>query len=205
MKRLTFILIAITIGTVLISCSTAAREIGRMSQSEKAGVFTEVVSEGPVPAGYADMVIRSSVKTPVAGYYPIVSKGSARGAEVFPFVVNIDGQAVQWEVNGQKHMLPEYVDGKTSPDPEAGEGIKYLLEKKVRLAAGSYTVFLGLPEESQFTSADISVKSGGSYLLEFKPVYRYKTLPTRIPTFLKGINKFEVVLKEITIQDRGTE
>ena len=163
MKRLTFILIAITIGTVLVSCSTATKEIVRMSQSEKAGVFIEVVSEGPIPAGYADIVIRSSVKTPVAGYYPFESKKSARGQAVYPFVVNIDGQAVQWQVDGQKHVLPEYVDGKTSREPEAGEGMKYTLEKKVRLAAGSHKVFFGLPEESQFTTTDISVKSGGLY------------------------------------------
>jgi len=195
MKRFTFILIAITIGTVLVSCSTASKEIVRMSHSEKTGVFSEVTSEGPVPANYADVVIRSSIKTPVAGYYPIVSKGSARGKEIYPFVVNIDGQAVEWQVKGQQHVLPEYVDGKTSHDPEAGVGMKYMLEKKVRLAAGSHKVFLGLPEESQFTMADVSVKGGGLYTLEFKPGYRYKTSPTRIPTFLKGIDEFEVLFK----------
>jgi hypothetical protein len=202
MKKFTFIVIAISIVTVFVSCSTATKEIVRMSQSENTGVFIEVVSEGPAPAGYADVVIRSSIKTPVAGYYPIVSKGSARGKEIYPFVVNIDGQAVQWQVEGQRHVLPEYVDGKTSHDPEAGEGMKYMLEKKVRLAAGSHKVFFDLPEESQFTMTDISVKSGGLYTLEFRPEYRYKTIPTRILTFLKGVDRFEVMFKKIMVQDR---
>ena len=195
-------IILIAIGITLVGCGATTKEIARMSQSERAGVFIEVVSEGPIPAGYADIVIRSSVKTPVAGYYPFESKRSARGQTVYPFVVNIDGQAVQWQVEGQKHVLPEYVDGKTSRDPEAGEGMKYMFEKRVRLAAGSHKVFLGLSEESKFTTTDISVKSGSLYVLEFKPDYRYKTVPTRIPTFLKGIDKFEVMFKEIMIQDR---
>ena len=170
-----------------------------MSQSERAGVFNEVLSEGPIPAGFADVVIRLSVKTPVAGYYPLEAK---RSAAAYPFVVNIDDQAVQWQAEGKKHVLSKYVDGKTSRDPEAGEGMKYMLEKKVRLAAGSHKVFLGLPEESQFTMADVSVKSGGLYTLEFKPKYRYKTIPTRIPTFLKGVDRLEVIFTEITANDR---
>lgn len=201
MKRLTLILMAITIGTVLLSCSTAMKEIVRKGQSEQAGVFIEVVSEGPIPAGYADIVIRSSVKTPVSGYYLFESKRSARGQAVCPFVINIDGQAVQWQVEGQKQVLPEYVDGKTNRDPEAGEGMKFTLEKKVRLAAGSHKVFLGLPEESQFTTTDISVKSGGLYTVEFRPDYRYKTYPTRIPTFLKGVDRFEVIFTQMTAHE----
>ena len=189
-------MILVTIGITLAGCGAATKEIARMSQSEKTGVFNEVISEGPAPAGYADVIIRSSVKTPVAGYYPVEAK---RSAAAYPFVVNIDDQAVQWQVEGQKHVLPEYVDGKTSRDPEAGEGMIYTLEKKVRLAAGSHRVFLGLPEESQFTTKDISVKSGGLYTLEFRPEYRYKTHPTRIPTFLKGVDKFDVMFKEIII------
>lgn len=202
MKNFIPFLVVITVMTVSVGCGATAREITKMSQSEKTGVFNEVISEGPAPAGYADVVIKASLKTPLAGYYPLESKRSARGRAVYPFLMNIDGQAVQWQVEGQKHLLPEYVYGRTSHDPEAGEGMKYMLEKKVRLAAGSHKVFLGVPEESQFTMTDISVTSGGSYMLEFKPEYRYKTLPTRILTFFKGVDKFEVVFKEIMIQDR---
>jgi hypothetical protein len=80
--------------------------------------------------------------------------------------------------------------------------MKYILEKKVRLATGSHKVFFGLPDEPYYTTADISVKSGGLYVLEFKPDFRYKTVPTRIPTFLKGVDKFEVMFQEIVVKDR---
>ena len=195
-------LMILAIGIILTGCSTATKEIVRMSQGERAGIFIEVVSEGPVPAGYADLVIRASLKTPLAGYYALESKGSAQGKAVYPFLINIDGQAALWQVEGRTHVRPEYVDDKTSLDPEAGEGMKYILEKKVRLAAGSHKVFLGLPSEPYDTTADISVKSGVLYVLEFKPDYRYKTVPTRIPTFLKGVDRFEIVFKEIMAQDR---
>lgn len=202
MKNFIHFLIVITVMTVSAGCGTTAMEIAKMGQSEKTGVFNEVISEGSTPAGYADVVIKASLKTPLVEYYPLESKRSARGKAVYPFLMNIDGQSVLWQVDGQKHLLPEYVDGKTSRDPEAGEGMKYVLEKKVRLAAGTHKVFFGLPDEPYYTTADISVRSGGLYVLEFKPDYRYKTLPTRIPTFLKGVNNFEVMFTEIMVQDR---
>lgn len=201
MKKPFSVVIVITVISILASCGAMTKEIARMSQSEKADVFVEI-SEGPAPGGYADIVIRASIKTPLAGYYPLESKGSTRGKDACHILVNIDGQAVLWKVDGQKHLLPKYVDGKSSRDPEAGAGMRYLLEKKVRLAAGPHKVFFGLPDEPYYTTADISVMSGGLYLLEFKPDYRYKTSPTRIPTFLKGVEKFEVMLNEVAVPDR---
>jgi hypothetical protein len=195
MKNPLHVLIVISVVAILAGCGATTREITRMSQSERTDVFTEIVSEGPIPAGYADMVIRASLKTPLAGYYPLESKRTSHGKEIYPFLVNIDGQAVLWQVEGRKNLLPEYVDGKTSRDPEAGEGMKYVLEKKVRLASGSHKVFFGLPDELYYTTVDISLRSGGLSILELKPVYRYKTVPTRIPSFLKGVDTFEVMFK----------
>jgi hypothetical protein len=202
MKNFIYFVVVLTVMTVFAGCGATRKEIAMMSQSEKTGVFTEVMSEGSAPAEYADVVIKASLKTPLAGYYPVESKRSAHGKAVYTFLINIDGQAVLWQVKGQKHLIPEYVDGKTSHDPDAGEGMQYMLEKKVRIAAGTHKVFIGLPDESYFTTVDISAQSGGSYVLEFKPIYRYKTLPTRIPTFLNGIDRFDVLFKEMMAQDR---
>jgi hypothetical protein len=193
MNKKSKLIIIIAIGITLVGCGATTKEIARMSQSEKTDVFTEVASEGPAPAGYADVVIKASLKTPLAGYYPLESKKSEHGKPEYSFLVNIDGQAVLWKVAGRKHELPKYIDGKTSHDPEAGEGMKYVLERKVRLAAGAHKVFFGLPGEAYYTTAEITVKSGSLYILEFKPHYWFKTVPTRIPTFLKGINNYEVV------------
>jgi hypothetical protein len=201
MKKPFSVVIVITVMSILASCGAMTKEIARMSQSERADVFVEI-SEGPAPAGYADIVIRASIKTHLAGYYPFESTASAHGKAVYPFLINIDGQGALWQVEGRKHLLPEYVDGQTSRDPEAGEGMKYMLEKKVRLAAGAHKFFFGLPDEPYFMTADISVRSGGLYSLELKPDYRYKTAPTRIPTFLNGVDKFEVLIREVAVSDR---
>ena len=200
MKSIVTLLIAITFGIILVACGTSTKLISRMSQSETTDVFTEVTAEEPVPAGFADVVIRASVKTPLEGYYPLEPKESAHGKSDYTFLVNIDGQAVLWKVAGQKHELPKYVDGKTSRDSEAGEGMKYVLEKKVRIAAGTHSVFFGLPGEAYYKTTEITVKSGELSIVEFKPTYRYKTIPTRIPTFLRGINNYEVSLNHIRSQ-----
>lgn len=189
--------------TILVGCGASTKEIARMSQSGRANIFTEVPLEATVPEGFGDLIIKASIKTPVEGYYFFEFKESKHGKPGYPFLLNIDGQAVLWKVDGRKESIPRYDEkGKTSYDPEAGEGVKYVLEKKVRLAAGSHKVFFGLPDEPYYTTADISVKGGGLYVLEFKPDYCYKTSPTRIPTFLKGVDKFEVLFTEIMIQDR---
>lgn len=185
--------IVITVAIALTSCGATTKELARMSRSERTDVISETVSEGPPPAGYADLIIRASLKTHLEGYFLLESKKSARGKAVYPFLVNIDGQAVLWQVEGRKHVLPKYENGKTSHDPEAGEGMKYVLDKKVRLAAGTHKVFFGLPEEHYYVVANVFLNSGGLHRIEFEPDYRYKTLPTRIPTFLSGINKYEVL------------
>jgi hypothetical protein len=70
----------------------------------------------------------------------------------------------------------------------------------VRLAAGTHKVFFGLPPEPYYTVMDMTVKSGGSYVLEFIPDYRYKTLPTRIPTFVKGIGSYKAIVSEMAVR-----
>ena len=202
MNRHLELMILIAVGITLVGCGATTKEIARMSQSASTDIFAEVPADGTVLAGFGNLIIRASLKTPLAGYYSFESKGSAHGKAAYPFLINIDGQAVLWQVEGRKHLLPKYVDGKTNRDPEAGEGMKYVLEKKIQLAAGSHKVFFGLPDEPYYTTVDICVKSARLYVLEFKPYYRYETFPTRIPTFLKGVKKLEVMFKEIVVQDR---
>ena len=197
-NKITIGVVVLVLGLALVGCGAAAKMIVAKSQSERADVFQEISGAEAIPAGYADLTIKANIKTHVEGYYIGESKESAHGKEVYPFLININGQAVLWKVKGEKHQLPKYVDGKTSRDPEAGEGVKYVLEKKVRLAAGAHKVFFGLPEEPYHTITDITVQIGKAYVLEFKPGYRYKTLPTRIPTFFRGISQCQVEFSEST-------
>jgi hypothetical protein len=195
MKTPFHVVIMVTIIAILAGCGATTREIARMAQSVKEDVFTEVQAEGTVPANLSYLLVKTSIKTPLEGYYVLESKASMHGKPGYPFLLNIDGQAVLWEVEGRKETIPRYDEkGKTSRDPDAGVGIKYSLEKRVELAPGIHKVFLALPGEDYFIEADISVKAGVHAVLEFRPVYRYKTYPTRIRTFLKGIKQYEVYL-----------
>jgi hypothetical protein len=193
MKRYTAYVAVVLMLTLLAGCGAAARTIAAQSTSEKSDVFTEVAGNEAAPSGYADVLITANIKTHIEGYYKAESKTSAHGTEVYPFMFNIDGQAVLWKAEGKNHELPEYVDGKTSHDPEAGAGIKYVLNKKIRLRAGSHKLFFGLPEDDYYREVVINVKEGEAQMLEFKPEYRYKTRPTRIPTYMQGVSKFNIL------------
>lgn len=204
MKMLAKYISLVVLGITTAGCGTAAKQIQMMLQSERTDVFSEVKEEGIPPKGLVDLVIKASIKTHPAGYYILESRESLHGKHGYPFVINIDGQAVVWKVEGQRHIIPAYdKEGKTSTNSEAGEGIKYVLEKRVRLAAGSHKVFFGLPEDKYYVEVEITLKEGEPAVLEFKPVYRYKTRPTRIPTFLKGINKYEVFLNGNPVISHG--
>lgn len=179
----------------IIGCGTAARQIQMKSQGERSDVFSEIREGNIVPRGYADLNIRANIKTHLEGYYFGESKESLHGTPAYPFLINIDGQAIIWKVKGRKDSNPMHADdGKTSRDPEAGEGMKYVLEKKVRLQAGTHKVFFALPEDNYFMEVEISLVEGEVNALEFKPLYRTKRIPTRIPSYLKGIDRFEVFL-----------
>ncbi len=58
----------ITIMSSIGSCEVSTKEIARKSQSERADIFTEVSGEGTVPAGFGDLIIKASIKTPVEGW-----------------------------------------------------------------------------------------------------------------------------------------
>ncbi len=181
-------------------CGTAVKEMQMKSQSERTDVFIEVKDGEPIPEGFTDLMITADIKTPLAGYYFLESKKSLRGSPGYPFLLNIDGQSALWNIDGVKDNKPAYdKDGKTSLDPEAREGMKYALNIKVRLRAGSHRIFFGLPEEKYYSTVDIALKEGETSRVEYKPVYRYKKLPTRIPTFLKGINGYEVFLNNTRV------
>lgn len=191
----------IVVSLVLMAgCGAAAKMITAKSQSERTDVFTEVADTGARPQGFADMIVKANIKTHEAGYYRAESEKSLHGKPGYPFVLNIDGQAVVWNVDGQKDVKPAYdKDGKTSLDPEARDGMKYVLKKKLRLRPGTHKVYLGLPEDEYYVEAEIALRDGEEAVLEFKPVYRYKTQPTRIPTFLEGINMYEVHVNGVKV------
>ena len=198
-KVITGVLIGI-ISIILIGCGVTAKTIEQKTQNTRPDVFTEIKNDDTLSEGFVTLAIKATIKTPLEGYYLLESKDSMRGKPGYPFVINIDRQAAAWKVDGQKEILPLYdQDGKTSHDPEAGEGIKYVLEKKIQLRAGTHKVFFGLPDENYFKELEIMLQERKTYTLEFKPTYKYKTQPTRIPSFKKGIKEYEAYLNNMHI------
>lgn len=199
-SRIAINMIVVALG-LMAGCGATAKMITAKSQSGRTDVFTEVTDTGARPQGFADMIVKANIKTHEAGYYLGESGKSLHGKPGYPFVLNIDGQAAVWKVDGRKDAKPAHDDqGKTSKDPEARAGIKYTLEKKLRLRPGAHKVYFGLPEEDHWEEADITLRDGEEAVLEFKPVYRYKTQPTRIPTFLEGINKYEIYVNGVKVK-----
>lgn len=201
MKKITVLLSVVLVLAILAGCGAAAKTIAARSASERTDVFTEVTGAETIPDGYADVSISAEIKTHLEGYYKGESKETAHGKESYPFLFNIDGQAVAWKAPGQKHVLPKYeADGKTSHDPEAGEGMKYVLNKKIRLRAGAHKLFFGLPEDEYYLEADIVLPEGKASVLELKPKYWHKHVPTRIPTFFRGVSKYILSLNGAVIK-----
>ena len=195
MKRITKMVMVGVLVVVLAGCGYTAKNVQQKTFNTRTGVFTEL-GNGEIPErNFAVVIIKASLKTHVEGYYWLESKDSPCGKARYPFIFNIAGQTVLWNTQGQKECLPCYdQDGKTSHDPDAGEGVKYILDKKIKIRPGTYKWVLDLPNENFSREVEISLQGGKSYFLEFKPVYKEKTLPTRIPNFIRGIKGYQVYL-----------
>jgi hypothetical protein len=108
----------------------------------------------------------------------------------YPFLVKVDGQAILWKAQGQKENTPFY-DKKGNRDPERGEGVKYILEKRIMLTLGPHKVILALPPANYFQEMVLTLRENRLHILEFKPVYKKGR---HYPIFLKGIKEFQVYL-----------
>jgi hypothetical protein len=147
--------------------------------------------ETTLPKGFVDLTITSSIKTHLEGFYLLESKDSLHGKPGYPFVLNIDGQAVTWKVDGQEEDTPPYDEsGKISP--EGGDGMRYNLQKKILLRVGAHNVFFALPEEELLLRFEFELQAGKSNVLEFRPVYRHHGKQPR--HFSHGVAEVEVVL-----------
>lgn len=154
---------------VLVGCGLAAKKIDLKSQSQKTDVFSEVKKEGIPAKGFADLIIKTSIKTHVGGYYFIEPRKTFHGQEEYPILINIDGQAMTWKLKGQKEVIPNQ---KGNHNPEEGEGMRYELNKRIRLALGPHQIFFGLPGEKVYKEIHLTFREGIMNVLEFKPIYR---------------------------------
>jgi hypothetical protein len=171
------------------NCGAAREQLRTQSVTEREGVFQEVATAAKPPAGFADVVLKASLKTHLAGEGPLLeSSGSPHGGEFYHFIFNIDGQAVTWKAAGQRENLPVVQDRHSQDE---GEGMRYALEKRIRLRAGTHRIFFGVPEEDYAKTLTVNLQEGESYTLEFQPIYpKYKW---GHPAFRLGLLGFEAL------------
>jgi hypothetical protein len=189
MNKTSIVLFSALLAALISGCGSALQEINAKSLSTRSDVFVEIKNDETIPSGYANVIITVSIKTSPKGYYLWESNDSFSGKPGFPFVFNIDGQAALWKVDGQEEITATYNE-KGERIPDGGRGIRYILNKKIRLATGSHKLFLVVPEDEFAREFVIFVKDGVS-TLEFKSVYRGDHQRTT-PSFLNGIQFFEL-------------
>ena len=169
MKNMMRVVLLVSLAVLLANCGAAQEQIRSQSVAEREGVFQEVATvEGP-PAGFADVVLKASLKTHLSGEGTLLESGdSPHGGPFYSFVLNIDGQVATWKVPGQRENIPVLRDRHSK---EEGDGMKYGLEKRIRLRAGTHRIFFGVSEEDYSKTATVNLQEGKSYTLEFYPIY----------------------------------
>ena len=192
MKKAIFLAIILS-GFILGGCTTGTAFRGQIctKSMEQGNVFEELEDSNPI-SGWSILMIRASIKTPREGYYLFESKHSLHGKSEYPFVFNIGGQGVTWMAKGRPDTQQKIIDAKRNP--EGGEGVKYLLEKTIKLKPGRYEIYLGLTEENFQKEIDINLIEGKTSILEFNPVYQRDRVSGY--TFYRGIHDFKVYLNE---------
>jgi hypothetical protein len=195
MRRVATYMLLMILAISLIGCG-AGPKISIVSQGNKTDVFSEIKEETPIPKGFSDLVIKAHIKTHLEGYSLFEPKESPHGKPEYPFLLNIDGQVVIWNAKGVKEITPEH-DWWGRITPEGGEGMKYELNRKIRLRAGPHAVSFVLPAEEYMETVEIKAEEGKTHVLEFKPIYNidvttYKTrsgVPLR--NFMYELREYE--------------
>lgn len=193
MKRLLIVVVLFSFALPFAGCAILSKKIKTESQKGRAVGFSEVKEESPIPKGFAEVLIKASIKTHEEGFYWLEPKKSMHGKSECPFILNIDGQILSWKVDGKKEDISPY-DEQGNKNFEAGLGIKYILDKKIRLAGGSHSIILKLPAEKLETKMEIVLKADRSHVLEFKPFYKHHK--KHATTFLCTIAGYNVFIDE---------
>ena len=185
--RADLLVLTVILVTGLGGCGGTRKPIIPAPQS--AGLFTEKRDASQPAAGMVDLIVRASVKIPTPEHYLLESRPRPP-IEGFPFELNVDGQEIVWEMRGTPEDTPVY--GPQGRLPEGGEGIRYLLEKTIRLPAGPHHVVFGVPYDDYYTEVKVSLEADEPHALEFRPVYAMGRRGYR--TFFHGISRTAVFL-----------
>jgi len=195
MKRITPWALVVVFVVLAANCGAAREQIQTQSKTLCEGIFCEVNTPDGPPPGYADVVIKASLKTHLPREGTLLESGSSpHGGPFYHFTVNVDGQAVTWKVPGQRENLPVVKDRDSQDE---GDGMRYTLEKKIRLRAGPHQIFLGVREKNTAKTLIVNLREKASATLEFRPIYpRHKQ---GHPAFPLGFLGFSVWLDNTSI------
>lgn len=194
MKKLSICAVVLLIGLLMTGCAGMQQKTHSHDSLVAGDIFVEATRDA-VPAGFGQLVIQTTIKTHPEGFYPMESASSHHGTDHYPFAVTVGTQSATWSVKGVQADSPKYApDGSTSKDPEAGPGMRYTFDKRLRLKPGTYDVRLDLHDDNVTSTAKVTIQDGKSVVIEFKPVYRNKDFPVRMPSYRKGINSLEVYI-----------
>lgn len=192
MNRVKLMLLAMTL-TVVSGCAESVALIKANSTSMRMDIFEEITDGGIAPRGFSDLRLTATVKTHKPGIY---SEADIHGTRDYKLLMNIDGQAlllrgsVQKENSEPMHLV----------DPEAGDGIRYRFNKKLRLKAGTHRVVVAFPDDEVAVEREMTLVEGDTNNLFFEPIYRSKPGNRRLglnhtPTgFMEGIRTFRLTL-----------
>jgi hypothetical protein len=189
MKKIMHSALVVALLILVANCGAVREQFRTQSITEREGVFQEVTTTDGPPPGFADVIVKASLKTHLSGEGTLLeSRNSPHGGPFYHFTVNVDGQAVTWKVPGQRENLPVVKDRDCQDE---GDGMRYTLEKKIRLRAGTHQIFLGVREENTAKTLIVNLREGASSSLECRPIYpRYKQ---GHPAFRLGFLGFNAV------------
>ena len=178
--------------TLISGCADSSALIRKSSTSVRSDVFQELNDGAPIPQGYTDLRITSSLKTHKTGIY---SKKDIHGTPKYRLLINIDGQTVH--LQGSLHE--ENIEPRGLRDPEAGEGIRYRIGRDLRLKAGAHRIVFAIPDDGLAVEREIALEEGRSNSLVLEPLYSLTAGKQRpgfygITSFREGLKGFRVIL-----------
>jgi len=186
----------VLLASALVCGCAADREAVRAgSVSRVSDIFREVTEGAPLPPGYAELRVVSSLKTHRQGLFPLHQ--DTHGTPDYALILTIDGEA------GRLKGAPvrEDCEPRRLRDPEAGDGIRYLFRTAIRLKEGSHTVTVASPDDDATVTGDVALAEGERYTLVLSPVYGMSANRLRpafygSTGFLQGVRGFRMVLQE---------
>ena len=188
---------AMTLGLLCLAACAGNRDLVKTaSTGTNHDVFQEITSGSAAASGYADLQVYASLKTHRPGIY---SANDAHGTADYKMVLNIDGQVVEMAAD----LRGESIEAGMFPDPEAGEGVRYLFKKSIRVKPGTRKVVIAIPADDLALEHQVTFTEGKSHVIAVKPMYGSKPGQQRpgygSNSFTEGIKGLWMILNGKTL------